>query len=119
VVVGGTTYYLEPLLFKTTDAPTSQFTDISTENPLEQLKAIDPLAAEKFHEHDIRRISNALRYHKSTGQLPSEIPDFHSAECTLLLDDVLILWPKWEKKEMLREKVRSRIHSMLHVEGGL
>jgi tRNA dimethylallyltransferase len=36
-------------------------------SPYETLKEIDPLAAEKFHPNDHRRIMNSIKYFKTTG----------------------------------------------------
>lgn len=92
---------------------------MADDNLLEQLKSIDPVAAQKFHVNDTRRIKNALKFHKQTGSLPSEIPDFHSSESSMKMDNFLIFWPKWKRKEDLQNKVKTRINSMIHDEGGL
>ncbi|CAD8189728.1 unnamed protein product [Paramecium octaurelia] len=121
VLVGGTHYYIESILFnqENEEKQIIQAAELNLhgKEPYEYLKEIDPLAAEKFHPNDFRRINNSIKYYQSTGQLPSEQIDHHSDECKLRSNNFLILWPKWKKSEDLKKKVSERIHEMLE-QGG-
>ncbi|CAD8083066.1 unnamed protein product [Paramecium sonneborni] len=121
VLVGGTNYYIESILFnqekEEQQVVQAAELNLNGKEPYEYLKQIDPLAAEKFHPNDHRRINNSIKYYFNTGQLPSEQLDHHSDQCQLRSNNFLILWPKWKKKEDLKIKVTERIHQMLH-QGG-
>nr|CAI39090.1 Putative tRNA delta(2)-isopentenylpyrophosphate transferase [Paramecium tetraurelia] len=117
VLVGGTHYYIESILFNQENEEKQIIQaaelNLNGKEPYEYLKEIDPLAAEKFHPNDLRRINNSIKYYQNTGQLPSEQIDHHSDECKLRSNNFLILWPKWKKSEDLKKKVTERIHEML------
>ncbi|CAD8085517.1 unnamed protein product [Paramecium sonneborni] len=117
VLVGGTHYYIESILFNQENEENQVVQEaelnLNGKEPYEYLKQIDPLATEKFHPNDHRRIKNQIKYFLSTGQLPSEQLDHHSEFCQLRSNNFLIFWPKWKKNEDLKIKVTQRIHEML------
>ncbi|CAD8171197.1 unnamed protein product [Paramecium pentaurelia] len=122
VLVGGTHYYIESILFnqETEDKQMIQVAELNLngKEPYQFLNEIDPLAAEKFHPNDHRRIINSIKFYQTTGQLPSEQLDHHSDQCKLRSNNFLILWPKWKKSEDLKMKVTERINEMLD-QGGI
>jgi tRNA dimethylallyltransferase len=68
IIVGGTHYYVEALLFErfcdekdsSTSTPPIKTSDLSEEDPYLQLQQIDPLLASTIHPNDSRRIQKAL-----------------------------------------------------------
>ena len=83
IVVGGTGFYIQALLYDI------QFTDTDTDTRYrdeleklaesngadwlhEQLKAVDPEAAEQIHANNVKRVIRALEYFHQTGQKISE-----------------------------------------------
>ena len=87
IVVGGTGFYIQALLYDI------QFTDTDTDTEYRkdmeklaetngadwlhgQLRAVDPEAAEQIHANNVKRVIRALEYFHQTGQKISE----HNAE---------------------------------------
>ena len=79
VLVGGTGLYLDALIRGTDFAAGSQGTEIrqelqrrarneGIETLLEELRRIDPIAAEKLHLRDEKRIIRALEVYQATGE---------------------------------------------------
>ncbi|MBQ8814324.1 MAG: tRNA (adenosine(37)-N6)-dimethylallyltransferase MiaA [Lachnospiraceae bacterium] len=83
IVVGGTGFYIQALLYDI------QFTDTDTDTEYrekmeklaesngadwlhEQLRAVDPEAAEQIHANNVKRVIRALEYFHQTGQKISE-----------------------------------------------
>lgn len=80
VVVGGTHYYVNALLFE--DRLVGKAEDESVEFPvldaptevmLEKLREVDPVMAERWHPNDRRKIRRSLEIYLRTGQRASEI----------------------------------------------
>ncbi|CAK69216.1 unnamed protein product (macronuclear) [Paramecium tetraurelia] len=116
VLVGGTHYYIESILFNQGEETQLLYEDkiqLNGKEPFEYLKEIDPLAVEKFHPKDSRRILNSIKYFQNTGLLPSQQIDHHQDQFKLRSYNFLILWPKWKKHEDLKIKVAERINEML------
>lgn len=79
IIVGGTGFYIQALLYDIQFADTKK--DDSYRNELEQiakqqgnyvlhqmLKAVDPKGAEAIHENNVKRVIRALEYYKETGE---------------------------------------------------
>ncbi|KAL9587574.1 MAG: hypothetical protein Q9212_000151 [Teloschistes hypoglaucus] len=87
ILVGGTHYYMQSLLFKGSlvDQPepkyeTAEAQEIkwpilaaSTSEMLEQLRRVDPELASKWHPHDRRKIRHSLEVYLTSGRQPSTI----------------------------------------------
>lgn len=81
IIVGGTHYYVEPLLF--TDAilddvqqdETKSFPILqaSTEDMLAELRRVDPEMAAKWHPNDRRKIQRSLEIYHHTGKAASAL----------------------------------------------
>ena len=87
IVVGGTGFYMNALLydneFTETDGDTAfreacyqEAEEKGADSLFEKLKAIDPDYAEIVHANNIKRVTRALEYHHLTGELFSK----HNAE---------------------------------------
>jgi len=114
VVVGGTMYYVESILY---DRPFNKPEDPSglnedTQDLYNQLKALDPEYAWKVNPNNRRRIRNALLYIKETGKLYSQ----KNPSASIRTPSILI-WLTCEK-EVLKQRITQRINKMLE-EGGL
>jgi tRNA dimethylallyltransferase len=87
ILVGGSTYYLDGLLFdgrvikdessgvldrEELDARFPILTEPS-EVMLEKLREVDPVMAERWHPNDVRKIRNSLEIYYTTGRRASEI----------------------------------------------
>ncbi len=81
ILVGGTQYYVEPLLFQ--DAilddvendmsQTFPILNASAEEMLLELRRVDPVMAEKWHPNDRRKIQRSLEIYLQTGKTASEL----------------------------------------------
>ena len=83
ILVGGTGFYIQALLydidFEENDVDTSireKYQKIAKEQGAdylhEQLKLVDPRAAEEIHAHNVKRVIRALEFYKQTGRRISE-----------------------------------------------
>lgn len=133
ILVGGTHYYLQSVLFlnKTVDSGDSpdkfkkklltedQKKILSTSSP-EQLHNLlvkyDPVVAMKFHPHDVRRIKRALEIYYRTGKTANQIyldqqkqQKFHSR----LRYNTLFLWV-YSKKDVLEPRLDKRVDKMMN-----
>ncbi|CAG9322965.1 unnamed protein product [Blepharisma stoltei] len=116
VVVGGTMYYVESLLY---DRPfikenydLDSFENDTTEELYRKLEEADPEHAKKLAPQDRRRIRNALNYIFSSGKLYSE----KNTVSKIRFPESIIIWLKCDKK-ILEQRARARIESMIK-EGG-
>jgi tRNA dimethylallyltransferase len=81
ILVGGTHYYVEPLLFQDAilddvkyDASQSfPILDAPVEEMLKELRRVDPAMAEKWHPNDQRKIQRSLEIYLQTGKPASEL----------------------------------------------
>ena len=87
IVVGGTHYYLQSLLFSGTTVAGGSATYLSTremeakwpilregnEAMLDELDRVDPAMARRWHPNDTRKIRRSLEIWLQTGKKPSEI----------------------------------------------
>ena len=126
IVVGGTHYYLEGLLFKDDEifqeqeeelGETENINEVTTLEDYNLLKKIDPVMANKIHPNDKRKIRNYLNLYNKHKVLPSELIKKCEFEKTLRYENSIVLWPFMQKPEVLREKARLRIEDMINEEG--
>ena len=126
VLVGGTGLYLDALIRGTDFAAGSQGTEIRQElqrraqaegiEPLlEELRRIDPIAAEKLHLRDEKRIIRALEVWRETGQTITE----HDAQERQRPPkyDALYIGLDFIDRQDLRDRIDRRVDAM--VEQGL
>lgn len=117
VVVGGTLYYVESLLFeRDLDAAvweTSQFEETSNHELYAQLTEVDPVSAKLISASDRRRLINALGYCNATGQSYST----KDTESKLRFSNTIVIWLKCPP-DVLEARVRDRTSKMLE-KGGL
>lgn len=132
IIVGGTHYYLQNLLFKNKmigqsyDLPDNILQKSLTQQeicildgPAEQLFAylneVDSVIAKKFHPQDQRKLRRALEVYFTTGRKPSEL---YNEQKLLELEDsslkynTLFFW-LYSDLEILRPKLEARVDSML------
>ncbi|KAM7206532.1 IPP transferase domain containing protein [Naviculisporaceae sp. PSN 640] len=136
IVVGGTSYYLDSLLFqeKLIDGlDLGEDEDFYDKNPilresgeamLKKLRELDPVMAEKWHPADTRKIRHSLEICLYTGR---RVSDIYAEQQSRLKSkggsvadsapwQTLVFW-LYAKPEMLNERLMSRVDRM--VERGL
>ncbi|KAF3337279.1 tRNA dimethylallyltransferase 2 isoform X1 [Carex littledalei] len=132
VIVGGTNYYIQallsPFLFDDMHETLSEFSDTSTpgerdlgdvepDGGYDCLSEIDPVAANRIHPNDHRKIRRYLSLYSSTGMLPSKLfqggtsqrwgrdGNFRYQCCFLWIDASL---------EVLDKYINERVDVMMH-----
>ena len=130
ILVGGTNYYVDPLLF--TDVildEVQQHGDSSASFPileqptdvlLEELRKCDPVMAERWHPNDRRKIMRSLEIYLHTGKPASQFYAEQEARKVAAAGGEAAPGP-WEKllfwvysdKEVLRERLDTRVDRML------
>ena len=130
ILVGGTHYYTQALLFKdhtlesgAQDEPTVPevsrdfpILDQPTEVILEKLREVDPVMANRWHPNDRRKIQRSLQIYLQTGKPASEtymqrLEDEEAAEAGLRFP-TLLLWPYCER-EAHKARLDRRVDRML------
>jgi tRNA dimethylallyltransferase len=121
ILVGGTHYYIQSLLFKdsmiaSSEIPVSPLTlqqkailDSTPAEILNHLKQVDPLVAGKFHPNDTRRLRRALEIYFTTNRKPSEI---YAEQKNSLRYRSLVLWV-WCDKPVLDQRLDARVDQMV------
>ncbi|GMM32331.1 tRNA dimethylallyltransferase [Martiniozyma asiatica (nom. inval.)] len=138
IIVGGTHYYLQSVLFnnRTVENDVSaqtqdefkdsinsvikfpqELANLKTLNSTELhplLKLCDPVLAAKFHPNDSRRIQRALEIYYTTGRLPSELykEQENQRESGSLKHDVLFFWV-YSKLNELDIRLDKRVDKMM------
>ena len=121
IVVGGTGFYIQALLYDIDFTENEEDTEYRKE--LEQLAAekgadvlhdmlreVDPESAEAIHANNVKRVIRALEFHKQTGRKISEHNEQERAKsspydfCYFVLND---------ERERLYERINLRIDQML------
>lgn len=144
ILVGGTHYYTQSVLFDDALAPppepneesipqddgedTGSFPILqeSTSAILAKLQEVDPMMARRWHPNDHRKISRSLQIYLQTGRRASDVyaeqkrqrqnkADEASGEAGMRFD-TLLLWPH-PTREVLNERLDRRVDRM--VERGL
>ncbi|KAK9454752.1 IPP transferase-domain-containing protein [Dipodascopsis uninucleata] len=134
IVVGGTHYYMQSLVFKDstvgsmqqrslTDAEQSSLDNDETSSLFDQLRKYDPVIAEKFHPRDRRKIRRALEIFLTTGQRPSDIYKAQRLPNDLQTGDnmdsltkarynSLVFWI-WCSQDVLDKRLDERVDAMV------
>ncbi|MBQ2934556.1 MAG: tRNA (adenosine(37)-N6)-dimethylallyltransferase MiaA [Clostridia bacterium] len=122
IIVGGTGLYISSLVNnvefveKETDLDlrrriTEEFDRVGGEQMLARLQSIDPVAAEKLHANDKRRIIRAFEIYESTGNTKS-FNDEQSIKNESPYDAILI-GITYRDREKLYERINLRVDVML------
>ncbi|KAI0405277.1 IPP transferase-domain-containing protein [Xylaria palmicola] len=139
IVVGGTLYYVQALLFEGSliaskqaepeevrfrpqEEIQSQFPILNEPTPviLAKLREVDPAMAERWHPDDRRKIMRSLEIYLSTGKRASDIYA-QQREVKQISNDLgpwetLVFWT-YSETEKLRERLSKRVDKM--VQSGL
>ena len=122
IIVGGTGLYISSLVNnvefveKETDLDlrrriTEEFDRVGGEQMLARLRSIDPVAAEKLHANDKRRIIRAFEIYESTGNTKS-FNDEQSIKNESPYDAIMI-GITYRDREKLYERINLRVDVML------
>lgn len=128
ILVGGTQYYVDPLLFKEVilddiDMDTSTSFPIleeSGEVMLHELRKVDPVMAERWHPKDRRKIQRSLEIYLRSGKRASEYyAEQEERKAAAARDGTgsqtwenLLFWV-YSEREILRDRLDKRIDKML------
>lgn len=130
IIIGGTHYYLQNLLFKNKTVGESinkskitreltkenvELLDGPVDKIFDMLRQIDPIIAEKFHPEDKRKLRRALEIYMTTGQKPSEIyheQKLDELEDTSLKYNTLLFWV-YSDPEILKDRLDKRVDNMM------
>ncbi|KAM9935952.1 hypothetical protein OXX80_004487 [Metschnikowia pulcherrima] len=129
IIIGGTHYYLQNLLFKNKTIgekeekdqlrPLSSEQQALLDGPVDAifkaLTDVDPVISEKFHPKDTRKLRRALEIYYTTGQRPSEMykeQKLDELEDTSLKYNTLFFWIYCDS-EVLKERLDKRVDSMM------
>lgn len=131
ILVGGTQYYVNPLLFpevtldEVQGEPSQSFPILKspTAEILAELKRVDPVMAERWHPNDRRKISRSLEIYLQTGKPASEFYAEQQKRKDAALEtgetagwENLLFWV-YAEREPLKNRLDNRVDKM--VEGGL
>lgn len=132
IIVGGTQYYVDPLIFpevtlaeKYTNEPmTFPILEESTEVILAELRKVDPVMASQWHPKDRRKIQRSLEIYLRSGKPASEFYAEQAERKAALAREMAEITP-WEnllfwvysEREVLKTRLDNRIDKML--EAGL
>ena len=127
VLVGGTGLYLDALIRGTDFAAGSQGTEIrqelqrrarteGVETLLEELRRIDPIAAEKLHLRDEKRIIRALEVWQETGRTITEHDRLERQQPPKY--DALYIGLDFIDRQDLRDRIDRRVDIMMEVAEG-
>jgi tRNA dimethylallyltransferase len=141
ILVGGTHYYTQAVLFKdqlvgegsddedgaehSREPPSTSekwpILDSSPEVLMEKLREVDPVMAERWHPRDARKIRRSLEIYFQTGRRASEIyaeqkllknETVMKDEGLLRFENTLIFWVHAEK-EILNARLDARVDGMI------
>jgi len=118
VAVGGTALYIKALLYGLFEGPGSdqqiraelkkQAEDEGLKKLYDQLRAVDPAAAERIHPNDEKRIIRALEVYKLTGKPISALQQQWQAEPA---EDWTVIGLR-RKKELESRRINARVKKM-------
>ena len=120
ILVGGTHYYLQSLLFPHRLMPAAKKQEqshpilkSSSEDMLAFLKQVDPVMAQRWHPRDTRKIRRCVEIYLEHGVPPSEIYAQQKQESQKHDGSrVCLLW-LYTQPEVLAERINKRTHDML------
>ena len=129
IIIGGTHYYLQTLLFKNKAVGEMEKTYGKKEPTPEQLRVLDgpvdklfaalavadPLISTKFHPRDQRKLRRALEIYYTTGQRPSDMyqeQKLDEFKDSSLKYNTLFFWLYCDP-DTLRDRLDKRVDSMM------
>lgn len=131
IIVGGTHYYLQTLLFRNKLIGDGDFESESEEIELppeqkaildgptieifDYLKQVDPIIAEKFHPQDRRKLRRALEIYFTKSRKPSELyqeQKHNELEDSSLKYNTLLFWV-YSNPEILKQRLDARVDTMI------
>ncbi|KAF0697788.1 Aste57867_11547 [Aphanomyces stellatus] len=130
VVVGGTMYYTQSLLWKAqlmedvppgangevdgSKSPLTTHAQVPTdpEEAYQKLVEVDPEMAQRWHSKDVRRVQRSLEVFYQTGTKHSELIAKQTAEASETLFDACMLWVDCERA-VLNERLDKRVDKMV------
>ncbi|KAI9892375.1 MAG: hypothetical protein M1814_001577 [Vezdaea aestivalis] len=141
ILVGGTHYYIQSLLFEDFMVPSvdeaeslmvssshSEILQRPTTTLIEQLRAVDPVMADRWHPNDRRKIQRSLEIYLTTGRKASDIYMEQIQKAGRISDDntennvyniadaqtssLLMFWTHCSK-QTLDERLNGRVDKML------
>ncbi|KAH6893025.1 IPP transferase-domain-containing protein [Thelonectria olida] len=128
ILVGGSQYYVDPLLFDEVilddlEMDTSKSFPIlreSGEVMLHELRTVDPVMADRWHPNDRRKIQRSLEIYLRTGKRASDHYAEQQARKDAAQDDPstrhswenLLFWV-YSEREVLRDRLDSRVDKMV------
>ncbi|QWU86529.1 hypothetical protein CA3LBN_000747 [Candidozyma haemuli] len=129
IIIGGTFYYLQKLLFKNKTAgdkeESAKLRDLTkdeqalldgpVEETFKKLQEVDPVIAGKFHPVDQRKIRRALEIYLTTGEKASDVyreQKLDEFEDSCLNYNTLLLWLHCDK-EVLSHRLDVRVDKMM------
>lgn len=127
ILVGGTHYYVEPLLFTDAildevvqdDSKSFPILEASTEEMLAELRRVDPEMAEKWHPNDRRKIQRSLEIYLHSGKTASALyAEQQERKDAAAAEDAknspwqnLLLWV-YSEREVLCDRLDKRVDKM-------
>ncbi len=125
IVVGGTGLYINSLIYNINFSETicdeelreelrKEAADKGNRYLYDKLQEIDPIAASKIHENDIKRVIRAIEVYKQTNKTISEHADLSRLEPPPY--NYLLFGLRWDR-EKLYSRIEKRVDNM--IEAGL
>lgn len=125
ILVGGSQYYVDPILFKEVilddiELDTTKSFPIleeSAEVMLHELRKVDPVMADRWHPKDRRKIQRSLEIYLRSGKRASEHYAEQQARKEAVQDaekqpwENLLFWV-YSEREVLRERLDKRVDKM-------
>ncbi|VDN34293.1 unnamed protein product [Gongylonema pulchrum] len=120
VIVGGTGYYVEGILFKDALIPTNttdgmnDYEHLSNDEVYNLLKSVDPRSAMQVHKNNRFRVVRALQIYNATGRCKSDFltEQRQSVSSRLRYPNLLLFFLDAEKK-ILEERLDQRVSKMI------
>lgn len=131
ILVGGTHYYVDSLLFQDTllddvqndDSKSFPILEESTEVLLSELRKVDPVMAERWHPNDRRKIRRSLEIYLQTGRPASEhYAEQEQRKAASSQKDNVVAGDNWEnllfwvfsERQVLCDRLDKRVDKMLN-----
>ncbi|KAG5359153.1 tRNA dimethylallyltransferase [Yarrowia sp. C11] len=119
ILVGGTHYYIQSVLFKENIVRIEEKRQLTAEQVeildsrdrcLSELRKLDPQIAQKFHPNDTRRVRRMLEICFQTGEKPSQV--FSQQQKTESRERTLVFW-LFSDQQVLNDRLDKRVDVML------
>ena len=122
IIAGGTGFYIDSILFDMNYGQSPKDEKIRKELEeiaevkgigylYDELSAIDPITADKYHPNESKRIIRALETYKITGQIPSEIRK-GERELDKSIDPI-IFFLNYKDRTSLYQRINNRVIEMI------